>query len=745
MIKCERLQIHSAVNRKWLFASGWYKQLTTNHQQQLREQRKCYRVILYKRQGNKDMSVNSESSSVKRPLAAKIARWLSPLPGSKVRSPELLLIISAVIVGGITGLAAVFFIWLLKQMGTLTIWASDQAGVVGMLLYMGLAGLIVGFMINRWAREAKGHGVPEVMEAIALRGGRIRGVVAAVKVTASAITIGAGGSAGREGPIVQVGSALGSVMAQKLKFSEERIRTLVACGAAAGIAATFNAPIAGAIFALEVILGRFTVRYFGAVVLSAVSAAVVGQYFQGSHPALQIPAYPLHSFGEIPIYILLGVLASLVAVLFIRALYKTEEIFDNWAIPLMFKTAIGMMLTGAVALFFADRAVLGPGLELIEEIIVEDVSLTLPMMGALLLLKLVATSFTLGSGNSGGVFAPALFMGAILGGMVGRAAHTFWPGIAVNPGAYAIVGMAAVFAGAARAPITAVLIVFEMSNDYRLILPLMLATVLATLLAEAMFTESIYTLKLKLKGITLNRGRDEDILSSVRVADVMRMEHITVSVNDPLPRLVEVLARTHYHGLPVLDENGNLAGIVTVSDLDRVREGSVDMTTLTVGDVCTPREKLLTAYPDETIGDVLQRMSRRGLGQMPVVPFGEQNKLLGMISRETIVRAYNVALVERAEVQHRTKRLQLDNVDGTEFVVIELGPEDTAVGKTIQELAPNLPHECVLVSIRRDGRLLIPHGDTLLQPGDEITAFIDSDDEAALNSCLHGRKVPASE
>lgn len=194
--------------------------------------------------------------------------------GSKVRSPELMLIISAVIVGGITGLAAVFFIWLLKQMATLTLWVQDQTGPVGMLLYMGLAGLIVGFMINRWAREAKGHGVPEVMEAIALRGGRIRGVVAAVKVTASAITIGAGGSAGREGPIVQVGSALGSVMAQKLKFSEERIRTLVACGAAAGIAATFNAPIAGAIFALEVILGRFTVRYFGAVVLSAVSAAV---------------------------------------------------------------------------------------------------------------------------------------------------------------------------------------------------------------------------------------------------------------------------------------------------------------------------------------------------------------------------------------------------------------------------------------------------------------------------------------
>ncbi len=686
------------------------------------------------------MSVNSEPSSAKRPLAAKIVRWLSPLPGSKVRSPELMLIISAVIVGAFTGLAAVFFIWLLKQMGIVTLWVQDQTGPVGMLLYMGVAGLIVGFMIDRWAREAKGHGVPEVMEAIALHGGRIRGVVAAVKVAASTITIGAGGSAGREGPIVQVGSALGSVMAQKLKFSEERVRTLVACGAAAGIAATFNAPIAGAIFALEVVLGRFTERYFGAVVLSAVSAAVVGQYFRGSRAALQIPAYPLHSFGEIPIYIVLGVLASFVAVLFIRTLYKMEEIFDNWAIPLMFKTAIGMMLTGAVALFFVDRAVLGPGLELIEEIITEDVSLTLPMMGALLLLKLVATSFTLGSGNSGGVFAPALFMGAILGGMVGTVANTLWPSIAVDPGAYAIVGMAAVFAGSARAPITAILIVFEMSNDYRLILPLMLATVLATLLAEAMFTESIYTLKLKLKGITLNRGRDEDVMSSVRVADVMLKDPLAVKANDSLPKLMETLSGSHYHGLPVLDDSGDLYGIVTVSDLDDVRVKGVDIDTLKVGDICTKRESLLTAYPDETIGDVLQRMSRRGLGQMPVITPDRPNRLAGLISRETIVRAYNVALVERAEVQHRTKRLQLDNVDGTEFVVIDLGPEDTAVGKTIQELAPNLPHECVLVSIRRDGRLLIPHGDTLLQSGDEITAFIDDDDLKALGACLHGRE-----
>lgn len=669
-----------------------------------------------------------------REKVGKFWRWVEP-PDS------MLLVVTAVTVGIVTGLAAVFFIWLLERMGQVTLWVAEYAGTLGILAFMAVAGLVVGFLIDRWAREAKGHGVPEVMEAIALRGGRIRGIVAAVKVLASTITIGSGGSAGREGPIVQVGAALGSVVAQKIKFSEERIRTLVACGSAAGIAATFNAPIAGSIFALEVILGRFTVRYFGVVVLSAVSAAVVQQYFLGNHFLFQVPTYRLNHWAELPIYIVLGVLASLVAVLFIRTLYKTEELFDNWKVPLMVKTAIGMVLTGIVGLIFLGEGILGPGLVLIEEVVAEELVLTVPLLGLLLLLKLVATSFTLGSGNSGGVFAPSLFMGAALGGMVGEAAHLFWPEVAVHPGAYAVVGMAAVFAGAARAPITAVLIVFEMSNDYQLILPLMMATVLSTLLAEAMFTESIYTLKLRLKGISLNRGRDEDIMTSVRVSDVMKTTPTTVKVSDPLPYLVEVLSRTHYHGLPVLDEQGNLFGIVTVSDLDDVRQGNVDLASLKVGDVCTRRESLLVAYPDETIGDVLRRMSRRGLGQMPVVAFNNQNQLLGMISRETIVRAYNVALVERAEIQHRTKRLQLDNVDGTEFLEIKLSQGDTAVGKTIQELAPNLPHECVLVSIRRDGRLLIPHGDTRLQPGDEITAFVSDADEDVLVACLHGRQA----
>jgi CIC family chloride channel protein len=653
--------------------------------------------------------------------------WTSRLQEyfDKLRYPgQLVLIGSAVIVGAVTGAAAVLFIRLLAQINKLALLTETHFGVVGLLTFMAVAGLIVGFIIDRWAYEAKGHGVPEVMEAIALRGGRIRARVAAMKVLASSITIGAGGSAGREGPIVQVGSALGSTLGQWLRFSDERIKTLVACGAAAGIAATFNAPIAGAIFALEVILGRLAVRYFGAIVLSAVSASVVSQALLGDKPAFQVPAYPLHHLGEIPIYGILGVLAALWAVLFIRLLYGAEDLFDRWSVPLPVKTALGMLLTGLTLLALPGKEVLGPGLELIGDTIAGDFNLALMLMGMLLVGKLLATTFTLGSGNSGGVFAPSLFMGAVLGGMVGTAAHALWPEVAVNPGAYAIVGMAAVFAGAARAPITAILIVFEMSGDYKLILPLMLATVLATLLAENLFSASIYTFKLKLKGINWGRGRDQDVLQGVLVNEVMERHNLgTVSVDTPLSSLRELFAQSHTHGYSVLDEKGKLWGVVTITDLEEAINTELPDDTL-VTEIGTTWPYLKVAFPDESIGDALARMSTRGLGRMPVVSREDPYEFRGLIRRQDIVKAYDLALARRDEIRERRQRVeQLKEQHGTEFVEIYLNNEDVVVGQSVQSVAAKLPEDCVLISIERNGRVIIPHGSTQFEAGDHITAF----------------------
>lgn len=655
---------------------------------------------------------------------------------------EVILVTIAVVVGIGTGLGAVAFIWLLSQIAVLTSWLQANLGMIaGLFVAMISAGVIVGYMVQQWASEAKGHGVPEVMEAVAVRGGRIRARVAVVKVLASSLTIGTGGSAGREGPIVQVGSALGSTIGQWLNFSNERVRTLVACGAAAGIAATFNAPIAGSVFALEVILGTFTVQYFGVVIMSAVSASVVSHAFLGDRPAFSVPAYPFAHIGELPIYLLLGVLAAFVAVSFVRVLYRAEGLFDQWKAPQPLKAAIGMALTAGVAVLSPEMQVLGPGLHLIGETIAENFAIPLQTMALLLILKVLATTFTLGSGNSGGVFAPSLYMGAVLGGIVGSVAHSMWPTVATNPGAYAIVGMAAVFSAAARAPMTSILIVFEMSNDYKLILPLMLSTGLSTLLAEQLFAYSIYTLKLKLKGITLQGGRDIDVLQGVSVSEVMARNVSTVPMEMTLPELSDIFSTTRRHGLLVLDSEGNLWGIVTVTDLDRAVVDGLPRST-TVAEIGVPREKLTIAYPDETAGEALTRMGIRGYGRLPVVERSNPAHLLGIIRRTDIIRAYNIALARRAELQHRAQRVQLQNIDGTEFIDMSLEQSDSAVGNSILKLAPHLPKDAIFVSIRRDNKVLIPHGDTILQAGDQVTAFVRSQDvETYLHYLKRGEDV----
>ena len=460
----------------------------------------------------------------------------------------------AVGVGVGTALVAVLFI---KAISVVTSFSFEQ-GMPQFLAFLGpawivlvpiIGGLIGGPIIARWAIEAKGHGVPEVLQAIILRGGRIRPRVALVKSIASTICIGTGGSAGREGPIVQVGAALGSTAAQLMKLGTERTITLVACGAAAGIAATFNAPIAGVVFAMEVILGEFTTQYFGTVVVAAVSASIVSRQFLGSNPAFTVPTYSLVSPGEIPFYAILGVLAALAGWAFVGILYFFEDRFDAWRLPAAWKPAVGAIGVGLTALLYPQA--LGTGLASIGQALQGALPWTLLL--ALVFAKLAATSFTLGSGNSGGIFSPSLFMGAMLGGAFGYWVHILFPAFTGSMGAYALVGMAAVFAASAHAPLTAFLIVFEMSGDYRMILPLMVTVGLSTLISQRMRRYSIYTWKLAKRDIPLERDRDVDIIRGLNVGEVMTFEPDVIDGQASLQELSDAMARTGHHGFPVID------------------------------------------------------------------------------------------------------------------------------------------------------------------------------------------------
>jgi CIC family chloride channel protein len=504
-----------------------------------------------------------------------------------------------------------------------------------------VGGLIVGPLVYFGAREAKGHGVPEVMEAVALKGGQIRARVAFVKILASGVSIGSGGSVGREGPIVQIGSSIGSTLSQILKVSDLRRRTFVGCGAAAGIAATFNAPIAGALFAAEVILGDFGFATFSPVVLSSVTATAISRHYLGDFPAFTIPIYELVSLWEFLFYPLLGVAAGLFALFFIIALYKCEDLFDGLRIPEYVKPALGGLLLGTILIKWPY--VFGVGYGAI------NLSLTNQLPALLLLtlifIKIFATSITVGSGGSGGVFAPSLFIGAMTGGFFGWGVHRLFPMITADSGAYALVAMGAVVAGTTHAPITAIIILFEMTSTYKIILPLMFACIISTIITTSLKSGSIYTIKLARRGVKLSQGAEQSILQAIRVKDIMRDEVVTIPENMQLGQIIESLKSKDVSHLHVVDENGSLTGIISFRDIRSAihEESLADL--VIAKDVGTV--KIITIHPSDSVLFALQKMTEKGISHLTVVSEDDGGKVVGTVSQRDVMTAYDKAVLKR--------------------------------------------------------------------------------------------------
>ncbi|SDO49334.1 chloride channel protein [Desulforhopalus singaporensis] len=678
----------------------------------------------------------------------------------RLAPPEgLLLLILSVIVGATTGLASVFFVELI--FGIQDFFYGNVVSFIpgiGKWIYVivpVIGGLLVGPLIL-FAQEAKGHGVPEVMQALVLRGGRIRPRVAAAKITASALCIGTGGSAGREGPIIQVGAALGSALGQVLHLSDERIRNLVACGAAAGIAATFNAPIAGVAFAIEVLMCGLQMRAFGNVVIAAVSAAVVSRTIIGDKFAFQVPAYHINSSYEMVLYLILGLTAALVGIMFIKMLDFSENLFDDWKMPQLVKPSIGGLLLGLLGLVYMNLPNLtfpagsgahgggldtpiphmyGAGFPFIEAAIQNNAAVWILVV--LIFLKPLATSFTLGSGNSGGVFAPSLFIGAMLGGAMGHLFSNLFPSIVTNPGAFALVGMAALFSATARAPLTAMLIVFEMSNDYFMILPLMVAGVTASYFSQWLHPESIYTIKLAKRGVRFFEGRDMDIMQGVKVSEVMRSKPVTIHKDASFSEVMALFQETNLLGFPVLADNNKLWGIITLQDIHREQsKENFSSKGLKVSDIAV--EEAITIFPDEPIWLAIQKMSPRDLARLPVVSRDGSNSLCGIISRSDILRAYDVGLVRKQRGHIVEHQVELRKAKENGYVDFVLKEEDSCNNARLKDL--DLPETINMVSIKRGGQMIIPRGDTTLNPGDVITVYGKLKDiekiKDLLNSCV---------
>lgn len=559
-------------------------------------------------------------------------------------------LILGVLVGIATGFGAIGFRWLIGFFKKCFFDGGNQVlsflGEYYVILIPAAGGLVVGSLVYFLAREAKGHGVPEVMAAIAFKGGIIRPRVVVVKALASAICIGSGGSVGREGPIVQIGSAIGSVIGQIFRVNTQRLKTFVACGTAGGIAATFNAPIGGVLFALEVILGQFSGNHLISVIVSAVMAASISRVFLGDVPAFAVPAYPLHNLWELLLYAVLGITCGFFGMIYIRTLYKFEDLFDTLrGIPEYVKPVLGGLIIGTIGFFYPQ--IFGVGYETIELALAGK--LVLSMTALLAVLKLLATSITIGSGGSGGVFAPGLFMGAMLGSTLGIIFHQVWPNIAVVPAAYALVGMGAVFAGSAQAPITAIIMLFEMSNDYHIILPLMIACIISAAVTRGLYPANIYTVKLIRRGLDIDAARYPDVFRNITVSEAMTKNVQSIPSKLTVAQAYREVKDSPHRGFPVIDEKGRLVGIVTSYELVALQQKGKD---LPVKAIATT--DLVVTTPDEPLSIAALKLCRYNIGRLPVVEPGKPDKMVGLLSRTDIIEAYSKVISNNNIIQSQT-------------------------------------------------------------------------------------------
>ncbi len=628
----------------------------------------------------------------------------------------------AALVGVAVGAAAALLIFVVDVVRDLFADGGESLGIGEWIVFLSVPiGFLGAFWIaTRFAPEVEGDGVPEAAVGLALHGGYLASRSVPFKILATALTLGGGGSAGREGPVVQIGAAIGSFVSRKARLGEDQIRGMVAAGAGAAIGASFNAPIAGMLFAMEVILRSFAARHLSSVVVASVAAAVTAEGLSNAFglDEVLLVAFPfgMDDSRELLLYLLLGLVVVVVAWAFLRSLDIVETLAarmpgPKWARPVLFGLVVA-------SIGFFEPQVLGTGqvftrqtLQLVAES--DDVWWALLLLVGL---KLVATTTTLSSRGSGGAFMPSLFLGAALGAGFGEFLAPHWTISELHPGAFAIVGMAAMFAAVARAPLTAILIVYEIiGRDYALILPLMLAAAIATVLTDLLHPESVYTMPLKRRGIVLTTVGEVDLLDTISVGEVMSTNAALASPAMTLRELQGELDRYRHHGMAVVHED-RLVGLITVSDIMRAGGARDD---LTVAHAMTPRP--VTVQPSTPVSAALERMAALGIGRMPVVADDDPGRLVGMFRREDAVRSYHYALAATTGRKLDRQRMATRTDPGTRFFDFRVPPGSFADGRPLSEVT--WPEGCTLVSVRRHTDVMVPTGGTVLESGDVVTAF----------------------
>jgi chloride channel protein, CIC family len=636
-------------------------------------------------------------------------------------------LVISLIVGVVVGVAAALLIWVLEAVEHGFGFIGDTvAGGARWFVVVSVPLGILGawWLARRFAPEVAGDGVPEVTASLAVNAGYMSTKSVPLKILATALTLGGGGSAGREGPMVQIGGAIGSSVSRRFGLGEDYVRSLVAAGAAAGIGASFNAPIAGMLFGLEVILGSFAVRHMSSVVLASISAAVTFRSLVPESEILQGAAYRLGGPSELILYSGLAVLAVGVAYVFLRLLDVVERVAHSRASPEWLRPIALGLTVGLLGLF--EPRLLGTGQRFVGDLLELQAfgeglgvgTIALSVLAILCIGKVVATGLTSGSGGSGGAFMPSLFIGATLGAAYAQFVSRFWTATTIRPGAFAVVGMATVFAAVARAPLTAIIIVFEITGarDYQLILPLMLSATFATFVADRVHPESAYTMPLKRRGITMRPVGEVDLLDTVTVGSVASMPPALAAPAMSLADVTRLMEAHRYHGLPVVDPHHGLVGVITVTDIDRAGGPSAD---LTVAQAMTPSP--VTVGPLTPVSQALVRLAVLGVGRLPVVAEGDAGELVGFFRREDAVKAYHQALGTETDHALERDRLRQRIHPRAGYYDFRVPLGSMADGEAVRDV--RWPEGSTLVSVRRGTEVLVPGGSTVLMANDVVTAF----------------------
>jgi CIC family chloride channel protein len=591
-------------------------------------------------------------------MIARIPEPFAPRRIKRIWTGTLL----GIAVGIVSGLGGIVFNWMIKagtQFFTHDLILYLAPGHLPDLTFLGfpfsrwmmlwipaLGGLISGFLVFRFAPEAEGHGTDAMIDSFHRRKGIVRRRVPAVKTLASAITIASGGSAGKEGPIAQIGSGFGSILGSFLKLSERERRIMLLAGAAGGIGAIFKAPLGAALFAAEVLYSSADFEFEAIIpcILSSVVGFMVFTFYDGTATIFQIPAFALATPGQLPFYAGLGLLCAFVGYLYINTFYGARDrFFRRLDMPKWLKPALGGLMLGVLAFFLPE--VLAGGYEWVQSAI--DGQLALGLMVALVFGKIVATSLTISSGGSGGVFAPSLFIGSMLGGSYGSICGRMFPEIVTQPAAFVLVGMGGFFAGVAKTPIAALIMVAEMTGGYSLILPMMIVSALAYLLLgkTTLYEKQVMT---RVDSPAHVGDYSVDIMDHLLVRDAVVPDRKIETIPEEMgfKAMVDLMVDSYQQDFPVVNKKGNLVGMISMTDL-RTAMADISLQPLLVArDIAVTGVTAVT--PEDSLNTALQLMADVNLRELPVVEKTDPGRIVSMVSRKDITRAYHNEMERRS-------------------------------------------------------------------------------------------------